>query len=98
MILIILAGIKPFEKWYQARSQTLSMELVVERNKLSLANLSKAIGMPESRISRFRCMPKGRFDSVHLTIKRLPTHQLLAVIETIDALPYVRKSDRVDAS
>src|ERR1700722_2345156 len=44
IILVILAGVKPLERWYRSRNQTLRMRLRVASGKLSLSTLSNALG------------------------------------------------------
>ena len=92
IILVILAGIKPLEKWYQRRSQTLHMRLRVARGKMSLNTLNKTLGFRANRISRFTCAPNAdsKFDEVNVTIKRLSADEKADVIRKVAALPNVK--------
>ncbi len=94
IILVILAGIKPLEKWYQRRSQTLHLRLSVASGKMSLSTLNKALGFRANRISRFICTPgsNSKFDDVNITIKRLSADEKADVIRKLAALPNVKKA------
>ena len=92
IILVILAGIKPLEKWYQRRSQTLQVRLRVAKGKLSLNELCKVLGLASGRISRFTCTPdpRSKFDEVDITIKHLSSADMAAFSLKLEALPIVR--------
>jgi putative Mg2+ transporter-C (MgtC) family protein len=97
IILVILAGIKPLEKWYQARSQTLELRLKVDRGKMSIEGVIDALGIAGGRISRFVCAsaPGRKFDEVTLTIKRLSADDIDRFVRKLSALPHVRHADKV---
>jgi putative Mg2+ transporter-C (MgtC) family protein len=97
VILVILAGIKPVEKWYQLRSQTLNVRLRVEKGKLSLAIINDALGFAPDRISRFVCtpLPDQAFDEVTVTIKRLSAEGMEDTIRKLGSLPGVREASKV---
>lgn len=97
IILVILAGIKPLEKWYQLRSQTLNMRLRVESGKISLASINDALGFAPARISRFVCtsMPDPAFDEVTVTVKRLSADSMDDIIRKLESLPGVREVSKV---
>src|SRR5579864_4459461 len=92
IILVILAGIKPLEKWYQRRSQTLHVRLRVARGKMSLVTLCEALGLASGRISRFTCTPESnsKYDEVDITIKRLSAEGMTEIVRKLEALPIVR--------
>lgn len=97
VILIILAGIKPVEKWYQNRSQTLNVRMRVNGGKVSLEHVCKALGYPPHRISRFSCSPVSRtkLDEINITIKRLTQPAMDEVLLKLSAMPDVRKAVRI---
>jgi len=94
IIFIILAGIKPMEKWYQSRKQTLTMRLRVDSGKMTLENLEEALGNRAHRISRFISIPSSDVscDEFDVTIKRLTEHDKAEIIRKIAALPNVRQA------
>ncbi len=100
IILLILAGIKPLEKWYQRRSQTLHVRLRVARGKMSLNTLSKILGFASGRISRFTCAPEpnSKYDEVDITIKRLSAEGMAAIVSKLEALPIVREAVKMSDS
>src|SRR6185437_4115542 len=100
IILVILAGIKPLEKWYQRRSQTLHMRLRVTRGKMSLNSLSEILGFASGRISRFTCTPdsNSKYDDVDITIKRLSAEGMAAIVRKLEALPIVKDAVKMPDS
>jgi putative Mg2+ transporter-C (MgtC) family protein len=94
IILIILAGIKPLEKWYQSRKQTLTMRVRADSGKMSLAVLEKALGFPAQRISRYISVPSAETDCdlYEITIKRLSEDDMVNVVRKVAALPNVREA------
>jgi putative Mg2+ transporter-C (MgtC) family protein len=97
IILVILAGIKPLEKWYQRRSQTLNMRLRVDKGKISLDAINEALGFSPARISRFICTSAAdpAFDEVTITIKRLSTDGIENIASKLAALPNVKEVAKV---
>src|SRR5258707_8772229 len=100
IILVILAGIKPLEKWYQRRSQTLNVRLRVDSGKMSLDTINDVLGFRASRISRFVCVPAADagFDEVNITIKRLSTDDMTDIVRKLAALPHVREAAKTSDS
>jgi putative Mg2+ transporter-C (MgtC) family protein len=100
IILVILAGIKPLEKWYQRRSQTLNIRLRAARGKLSLNAVNKALGFSAGRISRYVCTPTSdrKFDEVNITIKRLSAEAKDEILRKLSALPNVREAAKTSDS
>jgi putative Mg2+ transporter-C (MgtC) family protein len=99
IILLILAGIKPLEKWYQRRSQTLHVRLRVAKGKMSLT-LSEILGFASGRISRFTCTPdsNSKYDEVEITIKRLSAEGMAAIVRKLEALPIVKDAVKMPDS
>ena len=97
IILVILAGIKPLEKWYQRRVQTLQVKLRVTSGKMSLNALSRTLGVASNRISRFTCAPSSnaKLDEVHVTIKRLTAGDMSEIVRKLKALPTVRDVEKI---
>ena len=97
IILVILAGIMPLEKWYQVRNQTLDMRLKVDRGKMSLDILKDTLGFPGRRISQFVCVASSdpSMDDVTLTIKRLSGDNMAEIIRKLGAMPNVREAVKI---
>lgn len=98
IILVILAGIKPLEKWYQARNQTLDMRLKVDSGKMTLDTLKDVLGFRAHRISRFVCVPgpDGLSDEVTITIKRLSNDDKADIVRKLSGLPAVHDAAKID--
>jgi putative Mg2+ transporter-C (MgtC) family protein len=97
IILVILAGIKPLEKWYQSRSQTLNVLLRVDSGKMSIETLNNALGFPSRRISRHISSPSSNpsFDEVNFTIMRLSADEMADILRKLAALPNVREVAKI---
>jgi putative Mg2+ transporter-C (MgtC) family protein len=100
IILVILAGIKPLEKWYQRRNQALNMRLKVDTGKMSLDILNSALGFRAQRISRYISVPSSdpSIEEVNITIKRLSADDMTDIIRKLAALPNVREAVKVSDS
>src|ERR1700733_10025239 len=57
IILIILAGIKPLEEWYQRRNTTHKIRLIVDGGKMSTDILNNALGYRARRVIRYVSVP-----------------------------------------
>jgi putative Mg2+ transporter-C (MgtC) family protein len=97
IILIILAGIKPLERWYQNRSQTHDIRLRVDNGKMSIDTLNNALGYRARRIIRYISSPSTDplFEEVTITIKRLSADDVTDIIRQLEALPNVREAAKV---
>lgn len=92
IILVILAGIKPLEKWYQNRSQTMRLRITVDAGQLSLEKLQQILEIRERKISRYFCVPgtESGAEEVTVAVKRVPTADMTEVIRRLSELPNVR--------
>jgi putative Mg2+ transporter-C (MgtC) family protein len=97
IILIILAGIKPLEKWYQSRSQTHDIRLRADSGKMSIELLNNALGYRARRIVRYVSGPSSdpQFEEVIITIKRLSADDVADIIRQLEALPEVREAAKI---
>jgi putative Mg2+ transporter-C (MgtC) family protein len=100
IILVILAGIKPLEKWYQRRNQTLNMRLRAESGKMSLATLEKALDYRAQRISRYVLIssPDQTYEEFEVTIKRLSEEDMTEIIRKLTALPIVHDAAKISST
>lgn len=96
VILLILVGVKPLERWYQRRWQTLDVRLTAAKGKISIDKVCDALGYDPIRISRYTSFPSSRaVDNVHIRIKRISGHEAEHVFERLARLPHVRKVEKV---
>ena len=93
IILVILAGIKPIEKWYQNRTKTLRLRLKVDSGNLPLEKLQQILEVRERKISRYFCVPSSDHgtEEVTVAIKRVPTGDVSELLRRLSALPYIRE-------
>lgn len=91
IILIILAGIKPIEKWIQYRNQTLRLRLRVSSGKLPLEQLQQLLEIRERKISRYVCAPstEAGVDEISIAIKRVPKADMATLIRKLSEVPGV---------
>ncbi|MEI9804753.1 MAG: MgtC/SapB family protein [Pseudolabrys sp.] len=96
IILVILAGIKPLEKWYQTRNQTMTIRLRADQGKMTLEDLTKALGLGPHRISRYISIPSidTAYDEFEVTIKRVAAGNMDEMLRKIAAMPHVRDADK----
>jgi putative Mg2+ transporter-C (MgtC) family protein len=96
IILVILAGIKPIEKWYQTRNQTMTIRLRVDHGEMTVEDLSTALGFPPNRISRYIWMPSAdtAYEEFRVTIKRVAAGNMDEMLRKIAALPHVREAEK----
>jgi putative Mg2+ transporter-C (MgtC) family protein len=96
IILVILAGIKPLEKWYQRRSQTLKVRVRATSGKLSLTAVNAALGFGAGRINQYICTPTSdrKTDEINITIKRLSTESMDEIVRKLSALPNVKDVEK----
>jgi len=96
IVLTVLVGLKPLERWYQRRQQTLNLRLTVARGKLPLQAACKALGWQPSRFSRFIVSSTTNgTDQIELSIKKLSMDEMEAIIRKLQKLPSVRRTQRM---
>lgn len=89
IILIILAGIKPLEKWYFVTRQRRELRLVVERGSLSVHTLEQALGPASARISKFVVQQNedmSETDEVLIAFARMSDREFEAVREQLQKI------------
>jgi putative Mg2+ transporter-C (MgtC) family protein len=94
VILVILAGIKPLEEWFQRRSQTHEIYVRVNHGLLSIDALNQALGYRARRITRYVCTraEDAEFDDILITVTRLSTTDIAEILGQLRALPDVREA------
>jgi putative Mg2+ transporter-C (MgtC) family protein len=97
IILIILAGIKPLEEWYQRRHTTHQIRLKVDGGKMSADIINNALGYRARRITRYVSVPTidPQFEEVTITLQRLSAADIADIIHQLEALPNVRQAAEV---
>jgi putative Mg2+ transporter-C (MgtC) family protein len=93
IILIILAGIKPLEEWFQRRSQTHQIHVKANRGKLSIDSLNQALGYRSRRITRYVSSHSEdvEFDDILITVTHLSAADITEIIRQLETLPDVRE-------
>ncbi|MGA3304621.1 MAG: MgtC/SapB family protein [Stellaceae bacterium] len=93
IILIILAGIKPLEEWYQRRNTTHKIRLIVDGGKMSTDILNNALGYRARRVIRYVSVPSADplFEDVTITVQRLSAADIIDILHQLEALPNVRE-------
>lgn len=94
IILVILAGIKPLESWYQKGRQTHEIRMRVDRGKMSLDRLNDALGYRARRIVRYVSSPSEnpQFEDVSIVITRLSGEDAAEIVRRLEMLPDVREA------
>ena len=97
IILVILAGIKPIEKWIQNRNQTLRLRLRVASGRLPFDELQRRLDIRERKISRYYCVPSvdAGVDEVSISIKRVHKGDMAALIRKLSEIPDVTEVVRL---
>jgi len=96
IILIILAGIKPLERWYFSSRQRREVMISAERGRLTLHVLEKELGPVTGRISTFIVQQQGEgstMDDVLIVFSRMSENDFQALIDKLRRIPGVLKLD-----
>jgi putative Mg2+ transporter-C (MgtC) family protein len=92
IILVILAGIKPLEEWFQKRSQTREIVISAAHGALPIDAVNDAIGYRARRIIRYVCSQAedSGYDEIRLTLTRVSATDVADIIAKLKALAGVR--------
>jgi putative Mg2+ transporter-C (MgtC) family protein len=93
LILLILAGLKPLERWLFAERQAPQILLVVNRREMSLPAVESALASAELELKR-TTIKQGKTPEeqrVYLMIKPHQQAHFRAAIEQLRTLPGVRE-------
>jgi putative Mg2+ transporter-C (MgtC) family protein len=96
VILIILAGIKPLERWYFSSRQRREVLIAAERGRLTLHVLEKELGPITGRISTFIVQQQGEessVDDVLIVFSRMSENDFQSLIDRLQRIPGVIKLD-----
>jgi putative Mg2+ transporter-C (MgtC) family protein len=97
IILVILAGIKPLEEWYQRRSTTHQIRVRAQSGKISADILEKTLGYRARRITRYVSAraKDPRLDDVTITVQRLSADDVAELMRFLETIPGVRAVDEI---
>jgi len=94
IILIILAGLKPIEKWYFVSRQQRELRLIVDRGSLTIHALELALGAVSGNIKKFIVQQNESIsdtDEVLIAFSRLSASDFAIVRDRIQTLKGLRK-------
>lgn len=96
IILFILAGIKPLERWYFSSRQRRELLISAERGRLTLHVLEREIGPVIARISTFIVQHSedvAANDDVLIAFSRMSENEFRDLLEKLRRIPGVLKLD-----
>jgi len=93
VILVILAGLKPLEKYLFSSRPPGQLLIVADRRSPSLADIESALAKTQIKLKRTLITPGKREDEIRmrLTLESGQKEQLLKAIEQVRALPGIRE-------
>jgi putative Mg2+ transporter-C (MgtC) family protein len=96
IILFILAGIKPIERWYFEARQRREVMISVEHGRLTLHVLERELGPVTARISTFivqQTSDTANTDEVLIAFSRMSANEFQTLLDKLRAIPGVLKLD-----
>jgi putative Mg2+ transporter-C (MgtC) family protein len=94
IVLFILAGIKPLERWYFSTRQRRELLISAERGRVTLPVLQRELGHVTGRISTFVVQHNEEaadIDDVLIAFTRMSAQEFNAMLERLQAIPGVLK-------
>lgn len=93
IILVILAGIKPLEEAYRARSQSCRLSVLADHGAVSPETLEKAVKIQPARLRRFlvTVQPGGATDAITVQLVRVSSNDIDGFVERLQGLAGVRE-------
>jgi putative Mg2+ transporter-C (MgtC) family protein len=87
VILVILAGIKPLEEWFQRRRNTHEIVVKAKAGTITIDIVNQAIGYRARRITRYVVVPAGDgIEEIRLTMSRISAADVTDVIGALKPL------------
>jgi len=85
IVLVILAGMKPLEERYRARSQTRTLTIRAKRGAVTMDSLRNASAPYASRLTQFAAQPSPEdgIDTIEVSFVRIPVRSFDEILETI---------------
>jgi putative Mg2+ transporter-C (MgtC) family protein len=92
IILVILAGIKPLEEWFQSRSHTHEITVQANHGKLPIETLEQTLGYRFRRVARYVASPSEdtSLDDILITVSRVSALDVTDIVRLLKSLPDVR--------
>lgn len=97
IVLIILAGIKPLERRFIAVRQERSVQMRVERGRVSLDSVHAALGSGSVRVKQFivqQSEDDSDVDEVQIALSRVTPTEFDAICHRLESMPGVRECRR----
>jgi putative Mg2+ transporter-C (MgtC) family protein len=101
IILIILAGIKPLEKRFQAKKQRRELLIVAEHGAFSIAKLHEALGPSSLRVKQFDVQQQddtSEFDEISITLSRVSLEEFASIQKRLREVPGLRELKEISPS
>ncbi len=97
VILVILAGVKPLEEMYRARSQSCGLRIVAERGSLGPEQVEEALRLQPTQLRRFlvRVQGDGMTDLISVQLVRVASQDIAMLPRRLQALAGVQQVDVV---
>lgn len=96
IILFILAGIKPVERWYFASRQRRELVIIAEHGRLTLHVLERELGAVSSRINTFIVQQSGdaaNTDEILIAFSRMSESEFHPLLDKFRSIPGVLRLD-----
>jgi putative Mg2+ transporter-C (MgtC) family protein len=92
IILLILAGIKPLEEAYRARSQSCRLSLIAAHGSVSPETLESVVKIQPARLRRFlvAVQPGGQLDEITVQLVRVSSSDITNFTARLEDLPGVQ--------
>ncbi|WP_325346833.1 MgtC/SapB family protein [Xylophilus sp.] len=97
VILVILAGVKPLEEAYRARSQSCSLRITAAHGSVQPERLEQALALRPEQLRRFvvAAQPDGAADRVSVQLVRLSAQQMSGLAARLRAVEGVQSVEVV---
>jgi pyruvate dehydrogenase (quinone) len=97
IILVILAGIKPLEEAYRARSQSCRLRVVAKHGAVSPESLEQGLDLQPARLRRFlvAVRPGGELDDITVQLVRVSSADIGNFVQRLEALEGVQSVEVV---
>lgn len=101
IILIILAGLKPLEKWYFVSRHRREFHLIVDRGSMTVHTLEQVLGSRSDRISKFVVQQSEDLentDDVLIALARVSDRELKMICTQLLKTQGIRRLEGVGTS
>jgi putative Mg2+ transporter-C (MgtC) family protein len=97
IILVILAGIKPLEEAYRARSQSCRLGIVAEHGAVNPETLENSLKLQPARLRRFlvAVRPGGQLDDITVHLVRVSSDDISSFVQRLEKLQGVQSVEVV---